>query len=214
MRNRKIILFIVIGLGFSACASAPVLPGPVRAGCTPLPYGQVALEGIFSPDQHIVAAASDSETAVYDVPTQSLLGCLDKYQGPRPTFTYSADGKFLIAAQSDGFPIKLWRLVPDLQLVFSTASDLHTYDTVLSPDNKLLAILTWDGQGSSHFLGGILKIWNVDNGKLIADFKSIYSIKGFAKDSSQLEVGICTLPETICGATATRWLSLPNRSSQ
>jgi hypothetical protein len=82
-----------------------------------------------------------------------------------------------------------------------------TYNQVLaqgifSPDRRLVAM------ASSHYLGGNLQIWDVSSGQLIHEFKSIYGITGFALDSSQLEVSVCTLPETICGATGIQRLSI------
>ena len=200
-----LILFSLLLTGCGSMSPVQTVPSPT-ARCSAMPYSQLSVQGTYSPDRRFLVNASSSGTTLFDTQTQSLRGCLDNGQGPKPTFVFSNDSKLLIVARSVGFPIQLWQLEPDLRLVFSRPSGLETKGLALSPDNNLLAILGWDGTGSSHYLGGTLTIWNVNKGQLVREFKSIYGLQGFTQDSSQLDVTVCTLAETLCGATGTQRL--------
>jgi WD40 repeat protein len=200
--SRKILAVCTVILLLTGCAAttdatvtkAPLTPTPI---CAAPDYAQAATQGTFSPDQRFVAVGSNAGAAIYNAQTKSMVGCLSNTSGPQPKFAFSADSKYLVVAQYAGYPIKVWQLEPDLQLIFQTTSSLSTGDIVFSHDSLLLAIAASDGGGSDYHTG-TLKIWDIGTRKLIKQFDRLYKIVGFTPDNSQIEVDFCATNVLVC----------------
>ncbi len=95
----------------------------------------------------------------------------------------SSDGKYLASADTDGWILRVWRL-SDRRLIYALQGHTSAVRALaFSPDNKMLASVSWDRT---------IRLWDLKAGKQIALLKGhrsgIYSV-AFSHDGSLLATG-------------------------
>lgn len=126
----------------------------------------------FSPDGKYIAANGDcvwqgencpGKTYVYDVATGSILHTLNGHNRTTTSSSFSADGKTLATTGNDGSVI-FWNMETGSK-VRSFMGNNDRMGGKFSPDGKIFATLSWDGDEKT-------KIWDAASGRNLQTFPS------------------------------------------
>jgi WD40 repeat protein len=143
----------------------------------------------FSPDGKTVAAGGWLQVSVFDFPERKLRGTLTDLHGVARNLAFSPDSKLLVVAEFGTGPKRTALSVWDIQTCkLRYRLDLDNkynkvHDVAIAPDGKTLATV---GDG------GPLRLWDLANGKHLADIKGgahRAQAVAFSPDGQTLAVG-------------------------
>ena len=140
----------------------------------------------FSPDGKKVATGSvDRTVKLWDVSTRKLLRTIRGHGSWVTSVHWSPDGRYLLSGDTDGL-IKMWDLQAVEMPVWPDEKPASVVATTFTPQNELLAI----GLDANRNL----KVWNLSNGKMVADLGSTETVSSaaFSKDATLVAVAIAS----------------------
>lgn len=136
----------------------------------------------FSPDGKKVATGSlDRTLKLWDVSTGKHLRTIRGHGGWVTSVHWSPDGRYLLSGDTDGL-IKMWDMQAIEMPIWPDEKPTSVVATTFTPQNELLAI----GLGANRNL----KLWNLSNGKMVADLGSTETVSSaaFSKDATLVAV--------------------------
>lgn len=130
----------------------------------------------FSPDGRLIATGGDEGfIQIWNAETGAPIDVLKAHKGPIRSVLFGSDRQIVSASEDQ--TVHLWDIAPvwTLERTFGSPDATSPFsDRVMalafSPDSRLLA--TGSGEPSR---GGEVKIWQVSDGKLVHDFKTVHS---------------------------------------
>jgi WD40 repeat protein len=140
----------------------------------------------FSPDGKMLATGSvDRTLKLWDIATGTELRTILGHGAWVTSLHFSGDGRYLLSADSDGL-IKMWDLAARELPVLPDQKPISVFATAFSPGNELIAI----GCAAE----GDLKLWNLSNGRTIADLGSTQTISSaaFSKDAALVATAVAS----------------------
>jgi WD40 repeat protein len=138
----------------------------------------------FSPDGKILATGSlDRTLKLWDVATGRELRTIMGHGAWVTSLHFSAEGRYLLSGDSDGL-IKVWDLAGKEMPVWPDQKPTSVSATTFTPGNDLIAI----GRAAD----AKLRIWNLSNGRTVADLGSAQTISSaaFSKDAALVAAAV------------------------
>src|SRR6185369_16840783 len=133
---------------------------------------------------NILATASlDRTLKLWDVPTGRHLRTILGHGGWTTSVHWSPEGRYLLSSDSDGI-IKLWDMQATEMPVWPDEKAAAVSATGFTPQNELIAV----GIGTD----GKLRLWNLSNGKILADLGPVKTITSaaFSKDATLVAAAV------------------------
>jgi WD40 repeat protein len=138
----------------------------------------------FSPDAKTLATGSvDRTIKLWDVATGRTLRTVRGHGGWVSALHWSADGRYLLSGDSDGL-IKIWDLEIKEMPLWPDQKPTSVWATAFTRANELIVL----GRATD----GNLKLWNLSNGRVIADLGSAQTISSaaFSKDATMVAAAV------------------------
>lgn len=136
----------------------------------------------ISPDEKLLAIASNNNIIIWDVITNEKEKTLKGHKGLVKSISWSSDGKYLASGSYDN-TIKIWDISSGINIQTLNGHKSYIYSVSWSPDGKYLASGSWDNT---------IKIWEMSSGDAIRTLRGhtghIYSVS-WSPDGNYLVSG-------------------------
>jgi WD40 repeat protein len=149
----------------------------------------------FSPDGKTLATGSvDRTVKLWDVATGRQMRTILGHGAWVSSVHWSGDGRYLLSGDRNGL-IKLWDMEAKEAPIWPEQKAISVSATSFTPENELLAI--------GRAVDGGLKLWNLSNGRVIADLGTAKTITSAAFSKDAALVAAAASPQIRIYAVAT-----------